>query len=175
MSRRQPERLAVARLPSPIGEMLLVVDESGTLRALDFYDFEARMYRLLRIHYGASTLLAGQVPRTIANALARYFKGDLTALREIPWDTAGTQFQCRVWSALTAIEPGSTTTYGTLARKLGVARASRAVGLANGSNPISIVIPCHRVVGADGSLTGYGGGLHRKEWLLAHEHAARGV
>ncbi len=86
-------------------------------------------------------------------------------------DTGGTEFQRRVWAELRAIPPGSTRTYGELAARLGGPNASRAVGLANSQNPLSIVVPCHRLVGSDGSLTGYAGGLARKQWLLRHEGA----
>jgi methylated-DNA-[protein]-cysteine S-methyltransferase len=163
--------LSIDQLPTPLGTTLLVSDAAGVLRALDFADHETRMLRLLRLHYGAVTLQPGRAPPQVREALARYFAGELTALREISWHTAGTQFQRTVWRALTHIAAGTTTTYGTLARTLGVPNAARAVGLANGSNPVSIVVPCHRVIGADGKLTGYGGGLHRKQWLLCHEGA----
>ena len=93
-------------------------------------------------------------------------------LAGIEWRTAGTPFQRRVWTGLTTIPPGETLSYGALAAKLGCPRSVRAVGTANGANPISVVVPCHRVIGADGSLTGYGGGLERKRWLLNHEGAA---
>ena len=100
--------------------------------------------------------------------LRAYFAGELREF-DLPLELNGTPFQCRVWSALREIPYGSTISYGELARRVGNERASRAVGLANGRNPVSIVVPCHRVIGADGSLTGYGGGLDRKSWLLAHE------
>jgi methylated-DNA-[protein]-cysteine S-methyltransferase len=100
--------------------------------------------------------------------LEAYFAGELTHF-DLQLDTGGTAFQQRVWGALQHIPYGTTTTYGRLASELGDPKAVRAVGLANGRNPISIIIPCHRVIGADGSLTGYGGGLPRKQWLLAHE------
>jgi methylated-DNA-[protein]-cysteine S-methyltransferase len=100
--------------------------------------------------------------------LESYFAGELTRF-ELNLDTGGTAFQRRVWTRLQDIPYGATTTYGRLATELGDPKAVRAVGLANGRNPISIIIPCHRVIGADGSLTGYGGGLSRKQWLLAHE------
>ena len=103
-----------------------------------------------------------------AEQLRAYFAGALTRF-DVPLETGGTPFQRRVWQALLAIPYGTTTTYGKLAAELGDPRAMRAVGLANGRNPISIIVPCHRVIGADGSLTGYGGGLPRKQWLLAHE------
>lgn len=171
MSTAQLKSLVLDTLDTPIGEALLVTDAQGVLRALDFADYEARMQRLLRLHYGAVELHRGDAGTHVRTPLARYFAGDLTALADIRWSTAGTQFQRSVWQALTTITVGETTTYGNLARQLGAPRAARAVGLANGSNPVGIVVPCHRVIGADGTLTGYGGGLHRKQWLLRHERA----
>lgn len=163
--------LTIDRVASPIGTMLLACDSDGRLRALDFADYEPRMEILLRRHYGIAgfTLSAGHVPGHIADGLASFFDGNIAALDSIAVQTGGTAFQRRVWAALRDIPGGSTTTYGQLASTVGRAGASRAVGLANGSNPIAIVVPCHRVIGADGSLTGYGGGLERKRWLLAHE------
>lgn len=102
--------------------------------------------------------------------LGEYFAGDRQAF-DLPLGPRGTDFQRRVWSALEEIPFGATTSYGALAASLGAPGSARAVGLANGSNPLSIVVPCHRVIGADGSLTGYGGGLERKLWLLRHEGA----
>jgi methylated-DNA-[protein]-cysteine S-methyltransferase len=107
-----------------------------------------------------------------ARQLQAYFVGELKQF-ELELDVGGTPFQRRVWTALLGIPYGATTTYGRLAEQLGEPRAMRAVGLANGRNPISIIIPCHRVIGANGSLTGYGGGLARKQWLLAHERGER--
>jgi methylated-DNA-[protein]-cysteine S-methyltransferase len=100
--------------------------------------------------------------------LEAYFAGDLTDF-DLPIEMHGTEFQRRVWAALREIPYGETISYGELARWVGNPKASRAVGLANGRNPVAIVVPCHRVIGADGSLTGYGGGLERKVWLLEHE------
>ena len=102
-------------------------------------------------------------------ALSGYFKGDLDRLGTIPWRVAGTAFQQKVWHALPKIPAGTTMSYGALAAKLKSPNAMRAVGHANGSNPISVVLPCHRLIGANGSLVKYGGGLERKRWLLAHE------
>jgi methylated-DNA-[protein]-cysteine S-methyltransferase len=113
------------------------------------------------------------VPSSITDALAQYFAGSLTALDAVAVRTGGSTFQRRVWAALREIPAGSTTSYGWLAALLEIPNASRAVGLANGANPIAIVVPCHRVIGADGSLTGYGGGLARKRWLLDHEERCR--
>ena len=161
--------LALDRLASPLGTMLVVWDGDGVLRALDFADHEARCRRLLLRHYGSDAPAAGSAPRTIADALGRFFAGDLAAIERVAVATNGTPFQRRVWAALRAIPAGTTVSYGRLAATLGQPTASRAVGLANGANPIGIVVPCHRVVGSDGALTGYGGGLERKRWLLAHE------
>lgn len=170
-------QLQLSREPSPVGEMLVVTDADGALRALDFHDFEPRMRRLLSRHYGAFELTAGETPPVIANALDAYFAGDLSAVEKLPTKTGGTEFQRTVWNALRAISPGDTCSYGELARQIGKSNGSRAVGMANGANPIAIVVPCHRVIGAGGSLTGYGGGLPRKRWLLDHEkrHAAIGA
>jgi methylated-DNA-[protein]-cysteine S-methyltransferase len=157
------------RLTTPIGTMLLVTDDSGMLRALDFEDYEARMKELLRLHYGAIDLKGGRAPKAMRSALSDYFNGGFTALKTIEWRVAGTPFQRKVWTALPEIPAGKTMSYGALATKLGSPNAMRAVGHANGSNPISVVIPCHRLIGANGSLVKYGGGLHRKQWLLRHE------
>ena len=164
-------RLRLEQLPSPIGKILLVSD-GDALRALDFDTHEDRMHRLLRLHYGRYELAPGPAPAAVRAAVAAYFEGDCGAIDAVPVATGGTAFQRAVWRALRAVPSGATTSYGRLAAHLGRPGASRAVGLANGSNPIGIVVPCHRVVRADGSLTGYGGGLHRKRWLLEHERAA---
>ncbi len=160
-------RLWCDRMSSPIGTVLFVSD-GDALRALDFEDCEDRMHRLLRRQYGAFAMEAGRVPGDTRRRLHAYFDGELAALDTIPVRTGGTAFQRRVWTALRTIRAGTTTTYGRLAATLGAPNASRAVGLANGANPVAIVVPCHRVIGAAG-LTGYGGGLARKAWLLRHE------
>ena len=168
-----PQTLRLDRLPSPIGEILLVTDEAGAVRALDFHDYVPRMTRLLRLHYGDQPLENGQAPAAARQALTAYFDGALDALTAIPWATGGTTFQNAVWRALIDIPAGETSTYAALAARIGRPAAVRAVGAANGANPIAILVPCHRLIGADGSLTGYGGGLERKTWLLAHEGARR--
>jgi methylated-DNA-[protein]-cysteine S-methyltransferase len=168
---RQP--LLLHRLDTPIGTALLVTDEQGTLRALDFLDFEARMHKLLRVHYDEFELRSAAVPSVLADPIECYFGGNYAALDDIPCETNGTPFQRRVWKALRAIRPGMATTYGSIARSFDMPNGSRAVGLANGSNPIAIVVPCHRVIGANGALTGYAGGLRRKQWLLDHERVQR--
>ena len=157
------------RLETPIGVALLVTDDDGALRALDWDDYEQRMRELLRLQNGTVTLRDGRAPRDLVSALSGYFKGDLDRLAEITWRVAGTPFQQKVWHALPKIRPGTTMSYGALAAKLKAPNAMRAVGHANGSNPISVVVPCHRLIGANGSLVKYGGGLERKRWLLRHE------
>jgi methylated-DNA-[protein]-cysteine S-methyltransferase len=157
------------RLPTPIGTALLVTDADGVLRALDWEDYEPRMKELLRLHYGAVVLEEARSPQAIRAALSGYFKGDLDRLNAIEWRVAGTVFQRKVWTALPKIPPGKTMSYGALAARLKMPNAMRAVGHANGSNPISVVVPCHRLIGANGSLVKYGGGIERKRWLLQHE------
>ena len=117
------------------------------------------------------TLTPRRNPGGLSTAMRAYFAGDLAVIDTLKVDTGGTDFQRAVWRQLRRIPCGKTISYAELARRIGKPKAVRAVGLANGSNPISIVVPCHRVIGTDGSLTGYGGGLHRKQWLLEHEHA----
>lgn len=157
------------RLETPIGVALLVTDDDGVLRALDWEDHEPRMRGLLRLQHGAVELRNAPAPRSIRAALSAYFKGDLDRLGGIEWRVNGTPFQCKVWAALPAIPAGTTLSYGALAARLRTPKAMRAVGHANGANPISVVVPCHRLIGADGSLVKYGGGLDRKRWLLRHE------
>lgn len=165
--------LILDRLASPVGEVLLVVDAGGAVRALDFHDYEDRLRRLLRLHYGAVVLTEGRAPEAVRRALEAYFAGDLAAFDAIRVETGGTVFQRAVWRALRDIPAGETRTYGQLAQAVGSPKAVRAVGLANGANPVGVIVPCHRVIGANGTLTGYAGGLERKRWLLAHETAGR--
>lgn len=163
----------VDRLATPIGELLIVADRAGTLRTIDWTDHEVRMRQLLDRHYGKGgyALDRARDPGGLTRAMRAYFKGDLAAIDKLPVETAGTPFQTSIWHALRKIGKGRTISYAELARRIGKPRAIRAAGLANGQNPISIVVPCHRVIGSDGSLTGYGGGLPRKQWLLEHEGA----
>lgn len=166
---RTPERFGLDRLATPIGIALLVTDADGALRALDWDDYEHRMRELLRLHHGAVDLVDQLAPAATKVALSAYFEGDLGQLSSIEWRIAGTPFQQKVWTALAKIPAGTTMSYGALAAKIDMPKAIRAVGHANGSNPISVVLPCHRLIGADGSLVKYGGGLERKRWLLRHE------
>jgi len=165
-----PDRLTLERYATPIGDLLLASDDDGRLRGVDLYGDEARMTKWLHHQYGPRLVLeSGRAPAPVRQALDDYFAGRLDALDEIACQADGTSFQQTVWTALRAIPAGQTLSYGALAERLGNPKAVRAVGLANGANPIPIVIPCHRVIGSNGSLTGYGGGLDRKRWLLGHE------
>ncbi len=167
-------RLLTDKLSTPIGEMVLICDEEGFLRATDWTNDDERMERLLVRHYGEDfTLTPAQNPSGLTAAIANYFGGDVLAIDSIPVTAIGTIFQKSVWQALRSIPAGETISYGELAIRLGKPAAVRAVGLANGANPVGIVVPCHRVIGANGSLTGYGGGLDRKRWLLDHERQYR--
>ena len=169
MSAKPPETFGLDRLETPIGLALLVTDAEGVLRALDWEDYAARMKELLRLQYGAVVLKEARAPGQMIKALSAYFKGDLDRLGTIKWRVAGTPFQQKVWHTLPKIAAGTTMSYGALAAKLKSPNAMRAVGHANGSNPISVVLPCHRLIGANGALVKYGGGLSRKKWLLEHE------
>jgi methylated-DNA-[protein]-cysteine S-methyltransferase len=153
--------------------LIVIADRTGNLRAIDWTDHEARLTRLLDRHYGKGgvALDPGRDPHGLSGVMRRYFAGELSAIDGLPAATRGTPFQRSVWRALRDIPCGETISYAELARRIGRPAAVRAVGLANGANPVSIVVPCHRVIGADGSLTGYGGGIERKRWLLAHERA----
>jgi len=158
----------------PLGKILLLTDAEARVRALDWFDCEQRMRRLLDRHYGRAGWLiaaaAARAPAPVAlQALAGYFGGALQALDTLPVATAGTPFQQQVWAALRGIGVGRTLSYGAFAAKLCTPGAARALGLAVGANPISLILPCHRVVGSSGQLTGYAGGIERKRWLLEHE------
>jgi len=133
------------------------------------------MQSFLDRHYAPArvALSPARNPHGLTEAIARYFAGGLDAIDDLPVKTAGTDFQRKVWRALRDIPCGTTISYGELARRIGQPHAVRAVGTANGANPIGVVVPCHRVIGANGSLTGYGGGMERKRWLLDHERTPR--
>jgi methylated-DNA-[protein]-cysteine S-methyltransferase len=157
------------RVKTPIGDIVIVVDENAAMRLLSFDDGDERWRRDFARRHPDAEALPKRDPSGHSGTLRTYFEGDMEALDRIPVVFDGTSFQNKVWKALRKIPTGGTTSYGALARKIGEPRAVRAVGLANGSNPIGVVVPCHRVIGSDGSLTGYGGGLPRKKWLLDHE------
>ena len=161
-------QLAIDRVVSGIGTLTLVCD-GARLCALGFDGEDAATLRGVGARYGAVTFRDADDPAEISSRLRAYFAGDYAALDAIEVETGGTPFQREVWRALRAIPAGTTRPYGEIARQIGRPNATRAVGLTNGLNPIAVVVPCHRLIGADASLTGYGGGLHRKRWLLEHE------
>lgn len=148
---------------------LVIAACDGRLCGLDFDGPPDRMRALLAARYGSVDLRKMADPFGVSGRIRAYLRGDLGAIDAIPVETGGTAFQRRVWAALRRIPAGVTVTYADLAREVGRPTAPRAVGSANGRNPVPIVIPCHRVIGGDASLTGYGGGLWRKRWLLSHE------
>ena len=168
------ETFRLSRIPTPVGDMLIAVDDQERLRVLDWDSHVERMERLMERYYGpgAVALVEGAADHAVGRKLEAYVAGDVHAIDDIATKTTGTGFQRRVWAALREIPAGQTWSYGQLAVHVGEPGAARAVGLANGSNPIGVVVPCHRVIGANGTLTGYGGGIERKRWLLRHEGAA---
>jgi O-6-methylguanine DNA methyltransferase len=164
--------LALIEFDSPVGTIRAVSGQSG-LCDLDFADRWEKKRSSLERRFGSLSIDPGD-PLNVATRLSAYFGGDLAALDDLATDPGGTDFQRSVWSALRRIPAGETRSYGELAAGIGKPSASRAVGAANGRNPIAIVVPCHRVIGADGSLTGYAGGTWRKRWLLTHEGVSDG-
>jgi methylated-DNA-[protein]-cysteine S-methyltransferase len=165
-------KLWLDRINSAIG-IVFIVSDGRSLCAIDFSDYEDRMRKLLSQRYDDYELVVQSNPQGFSDRLQAYFDRDFAALNDLPVNPGGTAFQQKVWQALRSIPVGKTWTYGQLAKHLGQPTASRAVGMANSLNPISIVLPCHRVVGANGKLTGYAGGLERKRWLLEHESAEK--
>jgi methylated-DNA-[protein]-cysteine S-methyltransferase len=158
------------RITTPIGDMILVA-RASVLLLLEFDDAKDRVAREMRGRFGDVVLQQTGNPFGFADIMRDYFAGNITAIDDLLTDGGGTAFEKQVWAELRNIPCGITKSYGEIARAIGDINLSRAVGTANGRNPIAIVVPCHRVIGADGSMTGYGGGLHRKEWLLRHEGA----
>ena len=157
-------------VPSAVG-LIVIVAQDERLVSLDFGNCRGRMLADLAARYGPTRLKPARDPFGVSRRIRAYLAGDLGAVDDILVEPGGTPFQRDVWMALRRVPAGTTVTYAQLARTVGRPAAWRAVGAANGKNPVSIVIPCHRMIGSDGSLTGYGGGLHRKRWLLAHEGA----
>jgi O-6-methylguanine DNA methyltransferase len=161
-----------AEMQTPLGPMLAVASPAG-LCALEFSAPQraARLHVRLARWFNAAPIVDGDTPvlEQTRGWLRRYFAGEDADATSLPLDMCGTAFERRVWAALLGILPGQTTTYGAIAVQLGSSGAARAVGLANGANSLAIVVPCHRVIGADRTLTGYGGGLERKRWLIDHE------
>jgi O-6-methylguanine DNA methyltransferase len=168
--------LARATIETPLGPMLALASDAG-LCALEFTGPKKRLTRLdarLKHHFPPHDVVDRDAPviGKTRTWLKRYFDGT-SADVDVALDMHGAEFEKRVWQALLRIPPGETRSYGSIATELSSIGASRAVGLANGANPIAIIVPCHRVIGSSGALTGYGGGLDRKKWLLDHERRWR--
>lgn len=164
--------LFLSRRDSPIGPLDLACDADGVLRGVSFGD---GLERAMRREYPGAALTTGETPAAVGAALHAYFAGDPDALTRAPWSlegaAAGDGFQARVWRALAEVPAGVTISYGEMARRAGEPGAAQAAGVALNRNPIPLVLPCHRVIGADGAMVGFGGGLERKTWLLRHEGA----
>ncbi|MBX3166520.1 MAG: methylated-DNA--[protein]-cysteine S-methyltransferase [Candidatus Eremiobacteraeota bacterium] len=155
--------LTSLQAPWPVGTVLIAC-AGETIVAVDFT--LERLARLLSKRFGRVEFAPS---RLYAPELQAYLDGSLTALQSLPAEAGGTEFQRRVWHRLREIPPGQTRTYSQVAESIGQPRAARAVGLANSLNPLSLIVPCHRLIGRSGSLTGYAGGLECKRWLLKHE------
>ncbi len=167
-----PDRLILSSIDSPIGPLAFACDAAGAVRGVSFGEGLTRT--MAREYPGAATV-RGQAPATVVEALSAYFGGDRGALTRIAWSLDGAAgeagFQARVWRALAQLPVGTTISYGEMARRAGEPGAAQAAGVALNRNPIPLVLACHRVVGADGAMVGFGGGLERKTWLLRHEGA----
>lgn len=160
--------ISVSSINTPVGTVR-VASQDGTVLACGFADHWETLMTGLEKRLGPIVTIEEDTPA--GDALSRYVAGDLTAMDTLPVDPGGTDFQAQVWATLRTIPVGETYSYGELAERIGSPGAMRAVGSANGANPISLIIPCHRVIRSDGNLGGYGGGLDRKAWLLSHEGA----
>lgn len=167
-----PARLTLSWTESPIGPLAFAWDEAGAVRGVSFGD---GLIKAMRREYPGASFVDGEMPVAAARTLAAYFDGDREALTRVPWSldgaAAGDGFQARVWRALAEVPAGVTISYGEMAKRAGEPGAAQAAGVALNRNPIPLVLACHRVVGADGALVGFGGGLERKGWLLRHEGA----
>jgi methylated-DNA-[protein]-cysteine S-methyltransferase len=162
----------IATIESPIGK-LTIAARGAHVCLVHFGPASPSVRSGLRSWYPGAELVENANPGGAVDVLRRYFEGDLDSLDEIAVELNGTTFQKNVWLALRSVKPGSTMSYSQLASQVGSPAAVRAVGAANGANPVAVVLPCHRIIGSNGSLTGYGGGLHRKRWLLDHEGVTR--
>jgi methylated-DNA-[protein]-cysteine S-methyltransferase len=158
---------------SPVGRILFASDGERVC-ALDYAGYESRMAKLIARHFGTVEFQRASDPLGLKRLLENYFAGDLHVFDTVPVRTHGTAFQEAVWRALRTIQAGETRSYAKLGARIHHPQAARAVGHANSLNPVAIIVPCHRVTGASGALTGYAGGLERKQWLLRHEGALSG-
>lgn len=162
--------LTIRTTPSPIGPLTVAARDSRVC-LLHFGEPDAGVRKALARWYPGVTLQDGTDPGGALTALAAYFSGTVEALDDLPVELNGTPFQLAVWTRLRSVRAGRTATYAEIAKAIGSPDAVRAVGAANGANPIALIVPCHRIIGSDGRLTGYGGGLPNKRWLLQHERA----
>lgn len=168
--------LTLSWLDSPVGPLALATDGESRLRGVSFAgDRTDTLVRAMRREYPGATFVDGETPADLARTLQAYFDGDREALTRVRWSLDGSAaadgFQARVWRALAEVPAGETISYGEMARRAGDPGAAQAAGVALNRNPIALVLPCHRVIGADGAMVGFGGGLERKTWLLRHEGA----
>lgn len=172
--------LTLSWLDSPIGPLALACDDDGVVRGVSFSGSEKGaggdgLARAMRREYPGAAMADGTAPAVAAREIAAYFAGDREALTRVRWSldgaAAGDGFQARVWKALAEVPAGVTISYGEMAKRAGEPGAAQAAGVALNRNPIPLVLACHRVVGADGALIGFGGGVERKGWLLRHEGA----
>ena len=157
----------IGAVDSPVGP-LTVAAHDGSVCAL-WFGTRADVASTVGRWYPDERVQTCPDPGGAASALASYFSGRVDALDAVPVELHGTPFQQRVWQQLRTVRAGTTASYSAIARAIGAPSAVRAVGAANGANPVALIVPCHRIIGSDGRLTGYGGGLDRKQWLLAHE------
>ncbi len=155
---------------APFGELSLLFDKDDTIFSLSFHSMrDEAFHKKLKASLGEIEIINAALSKPIKSALEAYFSGDKSAFDNLKLMPFGTPFQLSAWRALQTIPFGKTASYGDQAKKIGNPKAVRAVGGANNKNPIAIIIPCHRVIGADGKMVGFGGGISTKEWLLKHE------
>ena len=168
------DTISLATVDSPIAK-LTVAARGSKVCLVHFGPVNKYVRSALAAWYPGASVEPGDDPGGVVSVLSRYFAGDLTSLDEVEVELHGTPFQERVWKALRTVTAGTTSSYAQLAGRVGAPTAVRAVGAANGANPVAVVLPCHRIIGSNGSLTGYGGGLDRKRWLLSHEGVTRSL
>jgi methylated-DNA-[protein]-cysteine S-methyltransferase len=164
--------IALTTIDSPLGTLTIAAN-GPRVCLVHFGAATQRVRSTLASWYPGFAIESSTDPAGAATVLRRYFEGDLASLDEVEVELHGTSFQKRIWMALRTVTVGTTLSYAALARRVGSPSAVRAVGAANGANPVAVVLPCHRIIGSNGSLTGYGGGLDRKRWLLEHEGVSR--
>ncbi len=171
MSPSPPALLWMDHFATPIGEMVLVANEKFQLCLAGFTEGHPRAEKQVQTYTCSArySLQPAIDPGGLCSAFLAYFAGEIDAVSSLQIADRGTEFQQKVWTCLRTIPTGETRSYGELANTIGNPKACRAVGMANGKNTICIAVPCHRVIGANGSLTGYAGGIERKTWLLTHE------